>query len=208
MRECMNSRYIFFLLSFLLLQKRQSKKEPFTKVFFRLFFRTPKNRFQSAKFLPAAGGFSKPACLPGRASKILYALFNIHFRKSFDLNNDFSLGEYFKKPLAFGRYKYSTKEIQSLYLYRPILFFVLHPDNFSRAGGSSRRVKRLGLRWLKIIKEMHRKIKSALIFSFFCIKAKGQRKIHALSLNHYIIVALYHLIASLTESLQEQIKNQ
>ena len=77
-----------------------------------------------------------------------------------------------------------------LYPKWPILFFVLHPDNFSRAGGSSHRVKRLRLWWLKIIKEMHRKIKSALKskihesfekeiknlsnFSFFWIKPKGQ----------------------------------
>jgi len=36
----------------------------------------------------------------------------------------------------------------SLYRERPILFLVLHPDNFSKATGSSRRVKRLRLRWL------------------------------------------------------------
>jgi hypothetical protein len=36
----------------LLLQKKNQKKEPFTKVFFMLFYRMHKNRLQSAKFFP------------------------------------------------------------------------------------------------------------------------------------------------------------
>jgi len=34
----------------------------------------------------------------------------------------------------------------------------------------------LGYGGVKIIREMHRKMKSALIFPSFCIKAKGQKK--------------------------------
>jgi len=85
-------------------------------------------------------------------SKILYALFNLHCRKSFDLNNDYSL-----------------------YLNRPIIFLVLHPANFSVEEAVAPKRSGLGYVGVKIIKEMHRKIKSALIFPSFCIKAKGQK---------------------------------
>ena len=55
--------------------------------------------------------------------------------------------------------KYSFKFNVSLYPIRLILFFVLHPNNFGMDEGSSREVKRLRLRSVKIIREMHRKIK-------------------------------------------------
>jgi len=51
-------------------------------------------------------------------------------------------------------------------------------------------VKRLRLLWLKIIKEMHRKIKSALIFCLFCIKAKEEEK-------RYIELFLFEFLNSL-----------
>jgi len=50
----------------------------------------------------------------------------------------------------------------------------LHPNNFSKAEALALKRSGLGYGGVKIIREMHRKIKSALIFSFFCIKTKGR----------------------------------
>jgi len=52
----------------------------------------------------------------------------------------------------------------SLYPKRPILFFVLHPDNFRGDAAAAFERSGLGCGRVKIISEMHRKIKSALIF--------------------------------------------
>jgi len=51
----------------------------------------------------------------------------------------------------------------------------LHPDNFRGDVAAAVERSGLGCGGVKIIKEMHRKIKSALIFPSFCIKAKGQK---------------------------------
>jgi len=61
-----------------------------------------------------------------------------------DLNNDFSLDPE-----------------------RSIIFFVLHPDNFSMEEAVAPKFSGLGYGGVKIIREMHRKRKSALIFSSF-----------------------------------------
>ena len=48
-----------------------------------------------------------------------------------------------------GGSKYAVKKNVCMYQNRPILFFVLHPENFSRGGSNSPEAKRLGLWWCK-----------------------------------------------------------
>jgi len=47
--------------------------------------------------------------------------------------------------------KCARNQNHSLNRRRPILFFVLHPNDFEMDEGRSQKVKRLRLRWLKII---------------------------------------------------------
>ena len=55
--------------------------------------------------------------------------------------------------------KCSAKYIVSLYRNRPILFLVLHPDNFSEEEAIALKRSGLGYGGVKIIRMMHRKIK-------------------------------------------------